>query len=401
MSALSGSDNYTVFAPTEAAFGNLLTALDTDAAGLLAHPFLSEILLYHVVDGTVLADAVVTLINDNSGSATVDTLLGAPLTLTFDGTNVIINGSVKVTTTDVLASNGVIHVIDTVLVPSNIVEIAVDAGFSTLAAALTQEGLVDTLSNTGPYTVFAPTDAAFNALIAALNTDAAGLLARDDLKDILMYHVVDGKVLEAALAQLITDGSGTAVVPTLLTGKSLTFTVDGTDVKINGTVTVDATDIIALNGVIHVIDGVLLPPADPASFNISFTGFKGADLGTEVYAVGDTLVFPTAPAVPGYTFDGWDNDGTNITADTTISANYSKIFFTLAELSQYDGRDGADAYVAYEGVIYDVTGNSAWPNGSHNGYQAGQDLTTALNNAAPHSSSNLTKQPVVGFLAVD
>jgi uncharacterized surface protein with fasciclin (FAS1) repeats/predicted heme/steroid binding protein len=292
-------------------------------------------------------------------------------------------------------------VIDTVLIPSNIVEIAVDAGFSTLAAAVTQENLVDTLSNTGPYTVFAPTDAAFSALMTALNTDAAGLLAREDLTDILLYHVVDGKVLEAALAQLITDGSGTAVVPTLLDGKSLTFTLDGSDVKINGTVTVDATDIIALNGVIHVIDGVLLPPADPASFNVSFTGFEGADLGSVTYTEGDTLTFPTAPDIAGYTFGGWDNDGTIITADMTISATYAKIFFTLAELSAFDGRNGANAYVAYEGVIYDVTNNSRWPNGSHNGYQAGQDLTAALNSVAPHSSSNLTTQPVVGFLQED
>lgn len=397
--ALSGSDVYTVFAPTDEAFGNLLTALDTDAAGLLAHPFLNEILLHHVVQGDVLASAVVALINAGSGEASVETLLGTALTLSLDGSDVVINGSARVTMTDVMASNGVIHVINEVLIPSNIVEIAVAAGFSTLAAAVTQENLVETLSNGGPFTVFAPTNDAFDALIAALETDIAGLLALETLSDVLLYHVVSGKVLAAEVLALINEGSGTATVPTLLDGASLTLTFDGMNVMINDGIKVSATDIIALNGVIHIIDGVLLPPSDdPSSISVTYLGFEDAVLGSETISSGQSLSFPSAPEVAGYTFDGWDNDGSSLMSDTTIRALYSQITFTLEELSQYDGRNGADAYIAYEGVVYDVTNVSAWSGGSHNGYSAGNDLTDALNNVAPHSSSNLTQYPIVGFL---
>jgi predicted heme/steroid binding protein len=81
----------------------------------------------------------------------------------------------------------------------------------------------------------------------------------------------------------------------------------------------------------------------------------------------------------------------------TIQAIYEQIQMTLSELSAFDGRNGNKAYIAVDGKIYDVTGNSFWPNGNHNGYQAGQDLTVQLS-SSPHGIANVLKQPLVGFL---
>ncbi len=137
--------------------------------------------------------------------------------------------------------------------PSDIVDTAVAAGdFTTLVAAVQAAGLVDALKGEGPFTVFAPTDAAFAKLPAGtidqLLADPSG-----DLTQMLLYHVVPGKVMAAD----VTDGLEAAT----LQGKSLKFTVADGKVMVNDA-TVVATDIEASNGVIHVIDSVLLPPAD-------------------------------------------------------------------------------------------------------------------------------------------
>ncbi|NNK90846.1 MAG: fasciclin domain-containing protein [Acidimicrobiia bacterium] len=176
--------------------------------------------------------------------------------------------------TDIIASNGVIHVIDAVLLPpgfgaddamdddmdddmtddavGTIVDVAVGAGtFDTLVAAVTAAGLGDTLSGDGPFTVFAPTDDAFAALpegtLEALLDDIP------TLTDILLYHVVAGEVLAADVVGL--DSA------TTVQGSDVTITVDGSSVMVDAA-NVVATDIIASNGVIHVIDAVILPPSN-------------------------------------------------------------------------------------------------------------------------------------------
>jgi uncharacterized surface protein with fasciclin (FAS1) repeats len=181
-----------------------------------------------------------------------------------DGDSVILNETVKVTATDIEASNGVIHVIDAVLLPpadmaegemmeakQSIAEIAAEAGtFNTLLAALEAAGLAETFAGEGSFTVFAPTDDAFAALpegtIEALLADPEGALT-----DILTYHVVDGKVMASDVVTL--DEAPT------LNGQTIKITVDGDSVILNDTVMVIATDIEASNGVIHVIDAVLIP----------------------------------------------------------------------------------------------------------------------------------------------
>jgi len=161
--------------------------------------------------------------------------------------------------TDVETANGVIHVIDTVLLPpakqADIVDTAIaDGRFTTLVAAVQAAGLVDTLKGEGPFTVFAPTDEAFAKLPAGTVEDLLKPENLETLTNILLYHVVPGKVMAADVVQL--DGQ---MVDTALEGQQIKITVKDGKVYLNDTVQVIITDIETSNGVIHVIDTVLLP----------------------------------------------------------------------------------------------------------------------------------------------
>jgi uncharacterized surface protein with fasciclin (FAS1) repeats len=138
--------------------------------------------------------------------------------------------------------------------PVDIVDTAVAAGsFKTLAAALTAAGLVDTLKGAGPFTVFAPTDEAFAKLPKGTLEDLLKPENKEKLKGILTYHVVSGKVMAADVVKL--------KMAKTVNGKEVPIVVNGADVMLNGTTKVTKTDIAASNGVIHVIDSVMLPPA--------------------------------------------------------------------------------------------------------------------------------------------
>jgi len=261
---LAGEGPFTVFAPTDDAFAALPEG--TVEALLEDIPALTDILLYHVVAGNVKASDVVTL-------ESAETLQGGSLTITVEGDVVRINGA-QVVIADIEASNGTIHVIDAVLLPpapeeaaaeptaapagepeaqpGTIVDIAVaDGRFTTLVAAVQAADLVDALSGDGPFTIFAPTDDAFAALpegtVEALLEDIPALT------EILLYHVVAGDVKAADVVTLESAET--------LQGGLLTITVEGDVVRINGAQVVIA-DIEASNGTIHVIDAVLLPPAE-------------------------------------------------------------------------------------------------------------------------------------------
>lgn len=143
--------------------------------------------------------------------------------------------------------------------PATVVDIATgDENFSTLVAALDTAGLVETLQGEGPFTVFAPTNAAFEALLSDLGVTADELLARDDLSDILTYHVVPQELLAADVLAAVDSAGGTAEVETV-NGEPISVSVDGDSVVINGSATVTMTDLQAGNGVVHVIDAVLIP----------------------------------------------------------------------------------------------------------------------------------------------
>ncbi|MGL4609442.1 MAG: fasciclin domain-containing protein [Trueperaceae bacterium] len=145
--------------------------------------------------------------------------------------------------------------------PATVVDIAVGSpDHTTLVAAVTQAELVEALSGEGPFTVFAPTDAAFEAAIADMGITAEDLLANPDLAGILQYHVVSGKLLAADVLAAVEAGGGTASVETL-NGAPIEVTVADGVVTLNGTATVTVADLEAGNGVVHVTDGVLMPPA--------------------------------------------------------------------------------------------------------------------------------------------
>ncbi len=250
---LKSEGPFTVFAPTDDAFA-ALPAGTIDA--LLADiPALTDVLLYHVVSGKVMAEDVVNL-------DAADTVLGEAVDISVEDGKVMVNDA-QVVITDIEATNGVIHVIDAVLLPpaeetvaetdmmeKDIVDIAVaDGRFNTLVTAVTAADLVDTLKSEGPFTVFAPTDDAFAALpegtIPALLEDVPALT------DVLLYHVVSGKVMAEDVVGL--DAADTVL------GEAVTISVKDGKVMINGAEVI-ITDIEATNGVIHVIDTVLLPP---------------------------------------------------------------------------------------------------------------------------------------------
>ena len=185
---LSGEGPFTVFAPTDDAFAKLPAGTVEDLLKPENKQKLADILSYHVVAGKVMAADVVKL-------SQAETVLGSDVTVKVDGGKVFINDS-QVVITDVAASNGVIHVIDSVLLPpADIVDTAVNDGrFTTLVAALQAAGLVETLKGDGPFTVFAPTDEAFAKLPAGTLEDLLKPENKQALTDILTYHVVAGKL---------------------------------------------------------------------------------------------------------------------------------------------------------------------------------------------------------------
>jgi len=236
---------FTVFAPTNDAFAAFLSDLGVSLDDLTKED-LTPILTYHAVGAKALSSSLETGYIETLYSA----LEGYPVSMLVEVDNgVTLNGAVSVSTPDVELSNGVIHIIDGVLSPTSVVAIAINnSNFSILVEAVVKAGLVETLSAPGPFTVFAPTNAAFEELFDALTVNGIEDLSAEALIPILQYHVVSGNVLSTDL----TAGA----VPTL--NGDISFDLSG-PVTINGSSEVLATDIQGTNGVIHVIDEVLLP----------------------------------------------------------------------------------------------------------------------------------------------
>lgn len=290
LEALSNPEaELTVFAPTDAAFAAL--GEETLAAVLADQALVTDILLFHVVEGKVMsADVVAALEASATMEATpeadamaeeatapsfsVPTLQGQSIDIAAgDMGSVTVNGAkLNLEMVDIEASNGVIHVIDAVILPETrtIADIVVEAAsmtegaeFTTLLAAVqaADPAVLATLSNPeAELTVFAPTDAAFAAL--GEETLNAVIADRAQLTDILLYHVVPGVVPSRDVTALLESNDGIVMVDTALEGAQAEVTGDVEMGLMINNARIIMTDIDAGNGVIHVIDAVILPPAE-------------------------------------------------------------------------------------------------------------------------------------------
>ena len=247
--ALKGDGPFTVFAPTDDAFANLPAGTVEALLKPENRDQLVSILTYHVVPGSVKAEDVVALhgaVTLNGQQIDIDTSEGVKV----DAASVVV--------TDIECSNGVIHVIDSVLLPASktIPETAAAAGtFQTLLAAVTAADLAEVLSGDGPFTVFAPTDEAFASLPEGTLASLLEPGNKQQLIDILKYHVVSGRVY--------SDQALSAGEAATLLGREIHIVAGDDGAKVNDASLV-ATDIDASNGVIHVIDSVLIPANEPA-----------------------------------------------------------------------------------------------------------------------------------------
>lgn len=287
---------FTVFAPTNAAFASLLTELGVAKLDDIPVATLTKVLLYHVKSGKATASQITTGYYSMLANGPAD---GSHLSLYVDMATTKINGRSMITKTDVMADNGVIHVVDKVLLPMSITDHAVaNPLFGSLVAALTKANLASALDDeTKTYTVFAPTNDAFAAFLTSLGVTLNSLSA-ETLSPILLYHVVNGYVPAAA----VTAG----YVPTLSTafGKNVSLQLSVTGgVKLNSSVNVIATDVVATNGIVHVIDKVLLPPTvveiaqQNSAFSTLVLAVVKADLAVTLSGAGPFTVFaPTNEA---------------------------------------------------------------------------------------------------------
>ena len=330
--ALSGEGPFTVFAPTDDAF-NALPA-GTIEALLNDIPTLTSILTYHVAGVNALS-------TDLTDGQEVVTLNGESVTVTINADGVFINDA-QVTVADLVAENGVVHVIDAVLLPpaesNTVVDIIVNSpDHEILETAVVAAGLAGALSGEGPFTVFAPTDAAFNALPAG--TIEALLNDIPTLTSILTYHV-------AGVNALSTDLTNGQEVVTL-NGKSVTVTINTDGVFINDA-QVTVADLVADNGVVHVINAVLLPPARTTVVDVIVNSPDHTILETAVVAAGlagalsgegpFTVFAPTDAAfnaLPAGTIEALLNDIPTLTSILTYHVAGANVLST----DLYDGRE--------------------------------------------------------------
>jgi uncharacterized surface protein with fasciclin (FAS1) repeats len=263
----------TVFAPTDEAFLAAFDALGVTPADVLADPdLLNSVLAYHVMPGIFTAENFAA----RSGALYGTFYPHFPLTITVEDDGTVKADNATVITADIAALNGIIHVIDSVLLPmmgedmmegemmeeptQSIYEILQSReDFSIFLEAMDMMGFQTDLSIT-PYTLFIPTDAVFNAFFESAGVTKEELLANTDtITPILFYHFLAGEFHAADIVTLAEAGEEGAVFGTQQPGTFMTLTLDGESVKIDGAATVVEADILATNGVIHVIDSILLP----------------------------------------------------------------------------------------------------------------------------------------------
>ena len=324
---LKGEGPFTVFAPTDAAFAKLPAGTVEDLLKPENKAKLTAILTYHVVGAKVMSSDLLV------GPESTRTASGADLPISY----ALCVNAVPVVQADIKCSNGVIHVIDEVLLPPDsskpdIVETAVAAGqFRTLVAAIEAADLVDVLKSAGPFTVFAPTDDAFAKLPDGMLRNLLRPTNRSELQGILKYHVVPGKVMAADVAKMASAKT--------LQGEALGIKVAGGRVMI-GNANAVKTDIVCSNGIVHVIDGVLVPPTDTA---------KPADIADTAAAAGQFKTLVAAVEAAGLV------DTLKGTSPLTVFAPTDEAFAklpagTVEELLKPQNKDKLQAILTYHVV---------------------------------------------------
>lgn len=247
----------TVFAPTNDAIDDLADALGTDIAGILASPELSDILLYHVLGITAESGDI------NNGDIVTPLNTDNTIKITKTSGGMVYVNQAMVNAPDLMADNGVVHSIDAVILSvETVADIAIDNGFTSLVTAVVTAELLPALTDPfAEFTVFAPTNDAFDDVASALGTDLSGLLALPNLSDILLYHVL-GVIAESG------DISNGDLVTPLNAANTIKITKTGSgEVYVNQAM-VSLADLNADNGVVHVIDAVILPAETVADIAI-------------------------------------------------------------------------------------------------------------------------------------
>lgn len=257
---LKGSGPFTVFAPTNDAFTSFLATTPYATINDVPKEALTQILLNHVVTGAVKSTDLTTGYIKTLAKGTASTTNTLSMYVNTSS-GVKLNGTATVTTANIMASNGVIHIVDKVIdLPTIVTHAAANANFSTLVTVLNRSGqpnFITTLSGTGPFTVFAPTNAAFTSLDVELTPGGIAGVSAANLTKVLQYHVVSpANVLAASLTE------GQIITPILTPAQTFTIQLSG-GAKIkdarNRISTIVIVDVQCSNGVIHAIDKVLLP----------------------------------------------------------------------------------------------------------------------------------------------
>lgn len=351
---LANATNITVLAPSNDAFATFLESPENQAAAA-DNGTLMALLSYHVLNGTVMSDMITStptfvasllLNNETYSNVTGGQRVGARLVGGDNGTATIISGlgqRSNVTQADVAVSNGVVHIIDSVLtLPQSVSDTALLAGLTGLAGALVATDLVETVDTTPDVTIFAPTNSAFEEIGSAL-----AALTPEQASAILGYHLVNGTV---AYSSLLENGS----MIESSTGQQLNISIFDGEVFVNSARVV-AADVLVANGVVHLIDGVLNPNSTAApnpDEDESAPVFAGASMGdvpytTAVTATSTVAVQTTDAVADGYTpapSGALESAQSSIAsqASETSSAGAAKITGAIGAAALF----GAGAYIA-------------------------------------------------------
>ena len=269
---LNGSGPFTLFAPTDAAFKKLPNGTVDRLLKSTNKTELISLLQYHVIKGRVTAANITAM----SLPAQFKMLSGVGAIVEKDGDKIQINKA-TVVASDVIATNGIIHAIDTVMMPpTDIVQAADVLNFNTLTTAINNAMLDAVLNGSGPFTLFAPTDAAFKKLPNGTVDRLLKSTNKTELISLLQYHVIKGRVTAANITAMSLPAQFK-----MLSGVGAIVEKDGDKIQINKA-TVVASDVIATNGIIHAIDTVLMPPKSAAnSFDLK-QGYNAMLLGVMV-----------------------------------------------------------------------------------------------------------------------